>query len=108
MDITVNSLERATVVAIAGDIDGKSAPQVQESVAPLVQPGCLVVLDLTRVAYMSSAGLRMILSTYRQAAGKKARLALVGVAPEIRETMAATGFIGFFAIYDTLDACLAA
>ncbi len=107
MDIVVNTLEQATVVAITGDIDGKSAPQIQERITPLVQPGCKIILDLSGVAYMSSAGLRVILSTHRQTVSKQAQLALVGVAPDIQETMAATGFIDFFKIYDTLENCLA-
>jgi len=67
-----------------------------------------VLIDMTRVDYMSSAGLRMMLSIHRQASGNKGQLVLVGLSEEIKDTMSATGFLNFFIIQDTLQAGLAA
>jgi anti-sigma B factor antagonist len=72
----------------------------------LVQPGSRILMDMTQVDYMSSAGLRMLLSTYRSASGAQAQVMLVGLSEEIQDTMSATGFIGFFTLYDTVAAAL--
>ena len=93
MDITIKTVEKITVVDLTGDIDGKTAPQVQEQVLPLLQPGCKVVLNIAGVEYMSSAGLRLMLTTHRQASSNSGKVVLVGVSNEIQETMSATGFL---------------
>ncbi len=108
MELVVTKPEKATVVAISVDIDAKSAPDLQEEILPLVVPDRALVLDVSRVAYMSSAGLRMLLSIYRQAARSNARLLLAGLSSDIREVMSATGFLDQFTIYDDVPTALKA
>jgi anti-sigma B factor antagonist len=64
MDISVESVEEVVLVRLVGDVDGSTAPQAQNQIMPLVQPGSRILLDMSGVSYMSSAGLRMLLSTY--------------------------------------------
>jgi anti-sigma B factor antagonist len=103
MEITVKSSGQAMVVEMAGDIDSNTAPQAQEQILPLVQPGAKILLDMSGVEYMSSAGLRMLLSTYRQVSRQNGGIVLVGLAEEIKDTMSVTGFLNFFMIRDTVD-----
>ena len=50
-----------TVFQITGDIDSTTYQQVQMQIEQAVQAGAHdVVLDLTRVGYLSSAGIRML------------------------------------------------
>ena len=107
MEINVNTIDQVTVVEIVGDIDGKTAPQVQEQILPLIQPDGKILLDMSQVDYMSSAGLRLLLGTHRQATSNKAIVMLAGVNEEIQDTMSATGFLRFFTIHDTVTAALA-
>lgn len=104
MELTVTRSDTATVVAISVDIDAKSAPGLQAQILPLLTAECALILDMSGVAYMSSAGLRMLLSVYRQAAGCGARLILSGLSSELSDVMSATGFLDQFTIYDTVDA----
>jgi anti-sigma B factor antagonist len=60
------------------------------------------VLDVAQVGYMSSAGFRMLLLAHRTMTAKGGRLALVGLAEEVRETMEMTGFLQFFLLADSL------
>jgi anti-sigma B factor antagonist len=103
MEINVRSSGQATVVVVAGDIDSNSAPQAQEQILPLVQPAAKIILDMSGVEYMSSAGLRMLLSMYRQVSRQNGGIVLVGLAEEIKDTMSVTGFLNFFTIRDTVD-----
>jgi anti-sigma B factor antagonist len=97
-----------TVVKLAGDIDGKTAPQVQAEVLPLAQPEIKMLLDMSQVLYMSSAGLRMLLSVYRQVTGKAGQVVLIGLAENLEDTMSMTGFLDFFTTCKTLDEGLTA
>jgi anti-sigma B factor antagonist len=93
-----------TYVQIVGDIDGSTASDVQAKVVPLATPSGKMILDLTQVAYMSSAGLRMLLSVYRQMSSQDGKVILVGLSEEIQDTMSVTGFLDFFQATDSVDA----
>ena len=106
IEINVETLQQADIIRLIGEIDAASAAVVQQKVMPLSVPGCKLVLDLTNVAYMSSAGLRMLLSVYRQISGNQGRIVLVGLSDELKDTMSMTGFLGYFTVCDSLDAGL--
>ncbi|MBD2195143.1 MULTISPECIES: anti-sigma factor antagonist [Calothrix] len=95
-----------TLVELEGEVDGKTAPEVQKQVLPLVQPNSKLLVDLTKVPYMSSAGLRILLSLHRTFSDQKGKFVLVGVAPEIQDTMEITGFLNFFNLRDTVESGL--
>ena len=103
MEINVKSIGQVKVVEISGDIDSNTAPQAQERVLPLVQPGSKILLDMNGVEFMSSAGLRMLLSMYRQMSRQNGSMVLVGLKEEIKDTMSVTGFLNFFTTCDTVD-----
>ncbi|GEO81283.1 STAS domain-containing protein [Pararhodospirillum oryzae] len=107
MAINVSECQAVKVIAVDGSIDGKTAPEVQGEILPAVAGIDRVILDLSQVDYMSSAGLRMLLTLYRQFQARKGRIALVGVSEEIQDVMSHTGFIGFFALADTLEEAVA-
>ncbi len=96
MDVNIRTVDQVTIVELAGDLDASTAPAVQTQVLPLGRSGQNLVLDMTQVTYMSSAGLRMLLSLYRQIAAIQGRVILVGLSEEIEDTMSVTGFLGFF------------
>src|SRR5271166_2655134 len=107
MDATVSRVNGATVIALSGDIDGSNAPIAQARILEQIVPGEGLVLDMTDVQYMSSAGLRMLLSAHRSAAAKKSSVILVGLSENLQDTMAATGFLDFFRTYAALPTALA-
>lgn len=103
MDIEILDRNGAQVVMVAGDIDGSTSPRLEQAIMPLLRETAALVLDLGRTTYMSSAGLRVLLLIHREARARRARLALAGVRRDIQEVMASTGFLGFFALRDTIE-----
>jgi anti-sigma B factor antagonist len=90
-----------------GDIDGKTAPEFHDTVLSQVLPQSRIILNMERVAFMSSAGLRSMLLISREAKVKNAKVVLAGVNKDIRSSMSATGFLAFFVVGDTVrDAIL--
>lgn len=104
----LDSPQRVTVVEVAGEVDTNTAPFAQEQILPLAQTGSRLILNLTKVSYMSSAGLRMLLSLYRQVTDQDVQVLLVGLSEEVQDTMSITGFLGFFKTCETLGQALAA
>lgn len=106
--LTTNSLDTqaptpVTLITLVGDIDGNTAPGVQADVLAAAAPDSKMILDMTGVPYMSSAGLRVLLAVYRQMTAQNSQVVLVGLAEEIRDTMEVTGFLDFFTVTATLD-----
>ncbi len=108
MEVRINKENGITIVELIGELDGSSAPAAQAQILPLAEPGCRILLDMSKVPYMSSAGLRMLLSTYRQLASRDGHIVLVGLSEDIQDTMSVTGFLKFFTTCATVDSGLAA
>lgn len=109
MGLTIEVMlgERATVARLAGEIDGKTAPEAEDRLLPAIEGSRHVILEMDQVTFCSSAGLRTLLLLYRHAAARDAGVALVGLSEEISDTMSMTGFLDFFVVADSAEAALA-
>lgn len=66
-----------------------------------------LVLDLTEVEYLSSAGLRAVLSLGKHALAAGGKLVLCGVKGPVREILSIAGFLNLFPVTDTVVHALA-
>jgi anti-sigma B factor antagonist len=108
MQINVRTVDEVTVVDLEGEIDANTAAVAQETILPLAGDARKLLLEMTRVTYMSSAGLRLLLATYRRVSGSGGHIVLVGLSDELRDTMSMTGFLDFFATQRTIEDALTA
>jgi len=108
MNIELEKVDGITVATLFGDLDGRTAPLVQEKLLTLPKADGKALLDMSGVSYISSAGLRSLLMLYRQMTANDGRVALIGLTENIRDVMAVTGFLEFFDNYGTLQEGLAA
>ena len=102
MEFSVKNTDGVKVITVVGDVDLKTAPEFQDYVLPLIEPGGRVALEMSGVGYMSSAGLRAMLMTNREATVKGAKLVLVGLSEEIQDVMSMTGFLTYFQVHADL------
>jgi anti-sigma B factor antagonist len=107
MEVNVRTVDEVTVVELAGEATWATTPVAEERILDQAKPGVKMCLDLSRVTYMSSAGLRLLLKIYRTISGAGGQVVLVGTSSDLRDTMQLTGF-DFFTHYDELQAALAA
>lgn len=109
MEIRTQTRDQITVVELVGDIDGNTAPEAQTKILTLVdKPGSKLILDLGGVAYMSSAGLRLLLVIYRKIVGKGGKVVVANIPANIAGTMEATGFLDLLMHRESVDAGIAA
>ena len=73
MHLNIRTVRDVAIVELAGELDAKTAPVAEDGILSLVQPGCRVILDMSKVTYMSSAGLRMFLLLNRKTASTPSR-----------------------------------
>ncbi len=70
MTITKNENEKEIIFALEGWLDTHAAPQLQKSLEELVlDDGKVLVLDLERLEYISSSGVRQIVAAHKKAQG---------------------------------------
>jgi anti-anti-sigma factor len=80
------------IIALEGDLDALSAPVFQENVDQSVGPDLnRLVLDMSKLDYISSAGLRQIIYA-RQKMNDDVRVVLVGANQRVTETIKLVGF----------------
>ena len=103
MEVIQSVLQNVNVVKLTGDLDGNTAPDVQAQIMQLAIPSVKMILDMSAVSFMSSAGLRMLLVMYRTINSQSGKVVLVGLSEDIRDTMLMTGFLDFFTYFETLD-----
>ena len=106
MQVNFKTQKNILIIAVNGSIDSNTAPEVQEKVLEASADSKNVILDLTEVDFVSSAGLRVILMVYRQIKSKDGKVVLVGVSEEIKDVMTVTGFANFFEMVDVVENAL--
>lgn len=97
MDVRVSHRGPTVVLEVTGRIDYETAAEFAGVMEGLVrQTEAEVLVDLSRVVYVSSSGLRALLIAARKmdAAGKS--LVLSGLNDTVREVFDISGFTGLF------------
>ena len=62
----IKKTDAATVIEVAGRLDTSTAPVLDKTIAEDVSEGSALVLDLKGLEYISSAGLRVLLSAQKK------------------------------------------
>lgn len=78
-------------VIISGRIDTATAPEADAAINGSLDGVQSLILDFSDVDYVSSAGLRMLLSLHKKMASKNG-MKLVGVNEDVNDVFEVTGF----------------
>lgn len=102
MEIAEKRFKRVDLIAVNGRVDANTAVLLQDSLKSHLEVGRFrLVLDLSEVSYISSAGLKVLLQTLKEARRfNRGDLRLVGLQPRIKETFNLTGLTPLFKIYE--------
>jgi len=98
MNINKTQNGEKTVLALSGRLDTTTAPKLQETLIPEFENAKCVELDFAELAYVSSAGLRVLLMGEKTAKAKGGKFRLVNVSEEIMEVFEMTGFADMLTI----------
>lgn len=98
--------DESAVVAVSGRLDAMTAPEFERGCADY-SAGRLV-LDLSDLEYISSAGLRSILTLAKRLKASGGTLALCGLNGLVQEVFTVSGFDNFLPVFADLDLACAA
>lgn len=98
-----------TVLYVTGDLDSKTYTELESKAAEVIAGGVnKMVLDLSGVHFMGSAGLRAMhgISSKLKSAGSEGQLKLAQPSDAVSRVMKTLGFDKFFDIHPSLDAAV--
>lgn len=101
MEIAEHTEADHLVIALGGRLDSNTSPDLDTLLGPRMESATSVIVDMTRLDYVSSAGLRVLLKAAKIARASQHRLALAGLTPQVQEVFDISGFTAIFTIYDT-------
>ena len=92
MTITKNLDGTKLTIALEGRLDTTTSPQLEAEMHPAIDEATELTFDLEKLAYISSAGLRVLLSA-QKIMNKQGSMTIKNVCPEIMDIFDVTGFV---------------
>ena len=98
--MTINKILDGTelTMAIEGRIDTQTAPELEAAIKASIEGVDRLVLDFAKVAYISSAGLRVVLAAQNWMDAKKGSMVIRNAAKVIVNVFKVTGFDTFLTL----------
>ena len=102
MDVTTANLKRCVLLTASGRIDSGTAPKLQSLINEITDEGNYkLVLDLTDVGFISSAGLWVLVNAQKKCKRfNRGELVLSGLQNRIHDALDLAGFIPYFKIFE--------
>ena len=97
MTMEIKKHAEATVIEIVGRLDTMTAPALEKAINQDIGDAQNLVLDLTGVQYISSAGLRVLLGAQKKMQ-KIGAMKVVNVCEAVMEVFEMTGFADILVI----------
>ena len=91
MTIEIQKMETEITIEVAGRLDTSTAPVLDKTINEDVPENTALTLDLKGLEYISSAGLRVLLSAQKRMK-KSGSMKLRNVCEEVMEVFEMTGF----------------
>lgn len=112
MQVSSSTFEDAIVVRVSGRIDQNSAADFQKALTGHVDEAIAnnrqIVVDLSKVDYISSVGLRALMIANKQAAPKGVTIRVASMQEVVREVFTISHFDKVFPTFDEMPSALQA
>ena len=102
MEITVQEFKRCDMIKVKGRVDSATAPQLAQALEAANDGGKYkLVVDMSDLEYMSSAGFRALLAAQRNCRRyNRGEVVLASVPDRIRDALELAGFTELFKTFD--------
>ena len=111
MEIHEHHQNGILVISINGQVDSTTGPVLSDKLDAVIEQGHLhLVLDLSKVPYMSSAGLRALSIALKavRATDANGDICLASLSKTVAHAFRISGFNQVFSIYDTVPEAITA
>ncbi|MBZ0298440.1 MAG: STAS domain-containing protein [Anaerolineae bacterium] len=102
LDIRLTETNRIAVIEAQGRVDSSTAGQLGDALTSAIDDGLVwIVLDLAGVDYMSSAGLREIVSALKKVRGAQGDMRIAQATERVYDVLEMSGLNTIFRIFDS-------
>ena len=103
MEISTKEMKRVSLLTVSGRVDSSTAPDLDKTFQALISAGrSRLVVDMNGVEYLSSAGLRALVSAAKSAKASGGDVCVAQPSKRVREVLELAGLTSIFAMYDDL------
>jgi anti-anti-sigma factor len=108
MEISLSMTDGIPVYHLTGRLDILSSPQLEERLTPLAEEQCRgVVFDCAGLMYVSSAGLRVFLTSQRLLKAKGGGIVFTHLNPAVKDLFSLSGLADLFIEEPSVEAAAA-
>ena len=107
MNVDFKRQDGSLIASVQGSVDGTNAAEFQATLQGAVQDQDKgMVLDFSKLEYISSAGLRVLLLIAKDMQRKSSSFAICALSGQVRELFTVSGFDQIISIHDDQKAAL--
>ena len=106
--LSAESRGDAIIIAISGDLDIVTSPQLDERLTQAEADHSTIILDFGEVTFLDTSALAVIVGHWKTAEARGRTLALANARYRYTKTLWITGLADKLTLYDTVDEGLAA
>jgi anti-sigma B factor antagonist len=102
LKVNLKEYKRVDLIEVAGRVDSSTAPQLEQVLKKSIKDGHYrLVVDLSETEFMSSAGLRALLSALKEVRRfNRGDVRLANLPDKIKKAFDLAGFLELFKVYD--------
>ena len=109
MEIIEEKIENHLVISPRGRIDSSAAGDFEAKLIEIIDKGAkTLIIDFSQVAFVSSAGLRVLLIAAKKVKPYGGKVTLSGLSEDVQEVFDISGFSSIFTICKTREEALKA
>jgi anti-sigma B factor antagonist len=103
IQVTTKQYKRVDLIEIDGRVDSSTAPQLEQALQKIIKDGRYrIVVDMSETDFMSSAGLRALLSALKQVRRfNRGDVRLAGMPDKVKKAFDLAGLLQVFKVYDS-------
>jgi anti-anti-sigma factor len=100
MEITEDRTADVLILSLSGKLDATTAKTFEDKILAEIEAGDRrLMIDLSQLAYVSSAGLRVILIAAKRLRSKDGKIALCSLQDHVQQVFDLSGFSSILSIY---------
>jgi anti-sigma B factor antagonist len=110
MEVNVTAMDNYDLVELKGRIDSLTAPQLSDTLTEITHQNIYkIILDMSDVSYVSSAGLRVLIDIQKTCKKlDQGEVLLINIPKRVYETLELAGFVPLFKFFNNVSSAISA
>jgi len=108
LDVRVDQGDGAAVLELAGELDLSTVPKLEDALFERVGAEAAVVVDLSRVVFIDSSGIGLLIRAFRSLNGRGPMLTVIAPGSQIERLFKIAGIDGVLPLFADREKALSA